>query len=179
LTGDLTVEAGQFVYNRKGKPVSKAFQHIFQVVPVVMAAVTTFNDPAAVTVRLNKISYQDFSIRLQEQEANNQDHGNEMISYIAWQPSSGNFNGILFEVNNTDRVVNHKFSATSFTQPHTAEPVFLVQMQSIFGGNPANVTWRNKDIEGVEVSIAEETSLDAEKRHTMEILGFMAFSLVQ
>ena len=179
LADNLKVEAGQFVYNGNGKLVSRAFKQVFQEAPVVMAAVTTVNDPAAVTVRLNQITCKEFRIKLQEQEANVQDHGNEMVSYIAWQPSSGSFNSIRFEVDTTDRVFNQRFSNISFIQPHSAAPVFLVQMQSIFGGNPAYVTWQNRDIEGVEVSIAEETSFDAEKWHVKEILGFMAFSKVQ
>ena len=144
-----------------------------------MAAVATVSDPAAVTVRLSEITTKGFNIRLQEQEANVQDHGAEMISYIAWPPSSGSFDGIRFEVDKTAKVVNHRFMEIPFLEPHANGPVFLGQMQSTYGRNTAGVQWRDKDVEGVEVRIAEETSRDRETKHASEVVGFMVFSAAQ
>jgi hypothetical protein len=179
LSDNLKVEAGRFVHKNGGKFVSKAFKQVFSEIPVVMAAVTTVKDRSAATVRISNITTEGFKTRLQEQEANVQDHGAETIAYIAWQPSSGSFDGIRFEVDVTEKVVNHELTEISFFEPHASSPVFLSQMQSTFGSNPSNVKWQHKDAEGVEVSIAEETSLDKETSHTKEIVGYMAFSTVQ
>jgi hypothetical protein len=179
LADNLKVEAGQFVYSNGGGFVYRAFQKNFSNPPVVMATVATVNDPAAIAVRLNRITTQGFNIRLQEQEANVQDHGTEMISYIAWQHSSGSFDGIRFEVDKTEKVVNHRFMEIPFMEPHASAPVFIGQMQSHYGGDTAGVQWRGKDNEGVEVRIAEETSRDRETIHNTEVVGFLGFSKVQ
>jgi hypothetical protein len=179
LAGNLKVEAGQFVYKRGGLFTSTAFQEVFPETPVVMAAAATASDPAAVTVRLSEITPKGFKICLQEQEANVQEHGAEMISYIAWPPSSGSFDGIRFEVDKTAKIVDHRFTEIPFFEPHATAPVFLAQMQSTYGRNTAGVQWRSKDAEAVEVRIAEETSRDREIRHALEVVGFMAFSAAQ
>jgi hypothetical protein len=176
LAGNLKVEAGQFVHIGGKVFISRSFQEVFPETPVVMAAVATFSDPAAIVVRLSEITTKGFSIRLQEQEANVQDHGAEMISYIAWLPSSGSFDGIRFEVDKTAMVVNHRFMEIPFMEPHATTPVFLGQMQSTYGRNPAGVQWQGKDTGGVEVRISEETSRDRETKHASEVVGFMVFS---
>jgi hypothetical protein len=176
LAGSVKVEAGRFAFSKGGVLGARSFQQIFPEIPVVMASAATFNDPAAVEVRLNQITTKGFNLRLQEQEANVQDHGTEIIHYIAWQPSSGSFDGIRFEVDKTAKAVSNGFSKILFSEPYAAGPVFLEKIQSQYGSDPATVQWRAKDAEGVEVKIAEETSRDQETLHVLEVLGYMAFS---
>jgi hypothetical protein len=63
-----------------------------------------------------------------------------------------------------------------FMEPHATTPVFLGQMQSTYGRNTGGVQWRDKDVKGVDVRIAEETSADSETWHTLEVVGCMVFS---
>jgi hypothetical protein len=65
----------------------------------------------------------------------------------------------------------------SFNQTFINSPVFISDMQTINGSDPANVRWENKDAQGVYVKICEEQSRDSETFHTAETVGFMAFSV--
>ena len=49
----------------------------------------------------------------------------------------------------------------------------LADMQTTNGADTANVRWRNKDIHGVEMHIAEEQSKDMELRHVNENVGYI------
>lgn len=176
LPGNVRVEAGQVNAAKGGLFSAFTFKQAFPAAPVLLAAVTTTNDPNAVTVRLDRITTSGFRLSLQEQEANLQDHGTEAVGYIAWQPSSGDFNGIGFEIDRTERAVTHAFMDIAFSEPHPSAPVFLGQMQSAYGKDTADLQWRAKDSHGVEVRIAEETSKDSETNHTTEVVGYMVFS---
>jgi hypothetical protein len=90
----------------------------------------------------------------------------ETVSYIAWQPSSGNFNKVGFVVDRTGRAITQNFTDILFTPPPATAPVFLGQMQTAYGKNSA----------GVEIRIAEETSYDAEIQHNPEVVGYMVFA---
>lgn len=176
LPGNVRVEAGK-VNTVKGASFSAfTFKQAFPVAPVVMASVTTTNDQNAVAVRLDRVTSKGFRLCLQEQEANLQDHPAETVAYIAWQPSNGDFDGVVFEVDKTGREITNAFADILFTEPHAVAPVFLGQMQSAYGKDTAALRWRVKDSEGVEVKIAEETSRDSETSHTTEVVGYMAFS---
>ena len=176
LPGNLKVEAGQLLFSKAAVFVPVTFKQVFQAAPVVLSSVATVNDPAAVAIRLKGVTTKGFSLCLQEQEANAQDHRAEIVSYIAWQPSSGDFDGYLFEVDKTAKVVTQQFGEVPFSEPHTSAPVFLGQMQSTNGKDTASLRWRNKDAEGVEVRVAEETSLDSETNHVAEVVGYLVFS---
>jgi hypothetical protein len=176
LSPDVTVEAGHVNVAKGGLFKAFTFKQAFPVAPVVLASVATASDLNAVAARLNSINSKGFRLCLQEQEANLQDHGPETVAYIAWQPSSGDFDGVMFEVDRTARVITHAFADIIFTKSHAAEPVFMVQMQSAYGKDTADMLWDEKDQHGVAVRIAEETSRDAETKHVPEIVGYMAFS---
>jgi hypothetical protein len=176
LPGSIQVEAGHLNAAQGGAFSAFTFKQTFPVAPVVIASVATVNDPNAVTARLDRITSKGFRLRLQEQEANSQDHGAETVAYVAWQPSSGDFDGVTFEVDRTGREITHTFAVIQFSEPHAALPVFLGKMQSAYGKDTADLQWQAKDEEGVAVRIAEEVSRDAETKHTAEVVGYMVFS---
>lgn len=176
LPGNVRVEAGKVSSVKGASFAAYTFKQAFPVAPVVLAAVTTANDANAVAVRLDRVTAKGFRLCLQEQEANTQDHASETVAYIAWQPSSGDFDGVTFEVDRTGREVGNAFADIGFTESHATAPVFLGKMQSAYGKDTADLRWRAKDAAGVEVKIAEETSRDSETTHTTEVVGYMAFS---
>ncbi len=176
ISANVKVEAGQFAFSKAATFGSFSFKQTFADAPVVLAAVTTVNDPNAVAVRLKGITTKGFSLCLQEQEANVQDHGMEMISYIAWQPSSGDFDGILFEAGRTAKVVTQQFREIEFAPSHASSPVCLAEMQSANGKDTASVQWSDKDAEGVDVRVVEEASLNTEIKHAAEVVGYLVIS---
>ena len=177
VLGDGTqVEAGSFMTNLTSSFGTFSFSQSFQTVPVMIAAVASFNDTDTVTDRLHNITTGSFEFRMQEQDANVQSHGVETIHYIAWEPGLGTVNGLSFEVATTDNAVTHQFSLISFDATFAEAPRFFADMQTTNGTDPAAVRWQNRDLYGIEVKIEEEKSLDEETNHITEVVGYMAFS---
>ena len=169
------IEAGQFQTDAKSyKTVT--FGQAFPTKPVVLAAVSSVNESDAVVNRLRNVSTTAFQARLQEQESQKNNHGTETISYIAWEVSSGIVDGIAFEVDQSGDVVTDQMYTNQFQQSLADIPVFLADMQTMDGGDPANLRWQNRDALGVDVQVAEEQSKDSETGHTTEAVGYMLFA---
>ena len=178
LPTGIHVEAGTIESNSTGKTVN--FDAGFNQIPVVVSGVTTENELDAVTGRLNEVTLNGFDIMLQEEESHKNGHyANETVSYIAWEPSSGEVDGMSYIVDSTFNEVTHKFSNIGFYPVFNNTPVFVADMQTTNGGDTANIRWQNKTDEGVEVQIDEEQSRDSEANHITEVVGYMAFSPMQ
>ena len=171
------VEAGSFMTNLTSSFGTFSFNQSFQVVPVLMAAVASFNEGDAVTDRLRNITTEGFDFRMQEQGANVQRHGVETINYIAWEPGLGTANGLSFEVGTTGNVVTDQFYPISFSSTFQQAPRFLADMQTTNGEDTAAMRWQNRDPYEIEVKIEEDQSFDQETDHITEVVGYMAFSL--
>ena len=176
LADGIRVEAGTFETSTTSSFGAVSFSQSFEKVPVVITAVSSFNETNAITGRLRNITPQGFEFRRQGQELTPGVYGTQTISYIAWEPSSGMLGGLTFEVNSTDDVVRHDFHTILFDQPFVSIPLFLADMQTTDGGNTANLRWKNKDLYGVSVQIDEEQSKNRETNHTTEMVGYMAFA---
>ena len=174
LPTGIHVEAGTFESNSVKR--TKNFDAPFNQIPVLVSGVTTENDANAVTGRLSNITLNGFDILLQEQESHkNGRYAAEAISYIAWEPSSGEVDGMSYIVDSTFNEVTHNFDKISFYPIFGSYPVFVADMQTANGGNTANIRWRNKTGVGVDVQIDEEQSWDLEVFHMTERVGYMAF----
>lgn len=170
------VEADSFRTRRTSTYKVVPFTQAFAVAPVVLTAVSSVNGGQAVTTRVRHIRSQRFEVRMQEQERNAQVHVTETIAYIAWEPSAGTVDGFTFEVNKTRNVMTHTLQTILYTTPFTNIPVFLADIQTVNGGNTANLRWANKDIYGVDVQIDEEQSKNRETNHTAEAIGYILIS---
>jgi len=127
--------------------------------------------------RLSNITLTEFDIRLQEEETHKTGHyTDETVTYIAWEPSSGDVDGMSYIVDSTFDEVTHSFYNISFYPVFDSAPVFVADMQTTDGGDTANVRWQNKTSEGIEVQINEEQSNDTEVTHTTEVVGYICFS---
>jgi hypothetical protein len=102
---------------------------------------------------------------------------NETIYYIAMEPGSGCANGLRFEINRTSNEVTDQFYPISYSSQFITPPMFLADMQTTNGSDPAAVRWQNKDAYMIEVKIEEEQSKDSETVHIEEMIGYMAFSI--
>ena len=170
------VEAGRFDTNKTGSFGWVSFSQAFNQVPVVVSAVLSLNEEDAVCCRLRNIDTAGFDFCMQEQELNSKSHATETISYIAWEPSSGILDELVFEVDRTGDVIKHSFHTISFNQMFMNIPVFIGHIQTGDGMDTANLRWEIKDIYGVDVKIAEEQSRDSETNHTTEVVGYMVFA---
>ena len=170
------IKAGKFETDKVGSFESVEFGHAFQVAPVILTTVSSFNEADAVTGRMRNINTERFEYCMQEQELNSKIHQSETIAYIAWEPSSGTVGGLPFEVGKSGDVMNNDLQSLSFIQAYKSTPAFLADIQSADGMDTANVRWQNKGTSTVEVQIHEEQSKNDETSHTTEILGYMAIA---
>jgi hypothetical protein len=175
LSNGTMVEAGQFQIQNAGFFQSVTFNDAFQVTPVVVASVSSFNEEDAPTGRLRNISTKGFAFMLQEQELNAKVHAPETISYIAWEPSVGTLGGLSFEVNRTGDVMTQYFKEIVFEENFTELPAFCADMQTTDGGDTASVRAQGRDFFNVQVKIEEEQSANSEISHTTEVVGYMVF----
>jgi len=170
------IEADSLETSGNGDYVESGFNAPFVSIPVMLSSVTSANDATAVTTRLRNIDQTGFEIALQHQEANAVPHGLETVDYVAWEPSSGEVNGLRFEVGQTFDEVTNKPERIFFAADFIAAPVLLADMQTADGGDTATLRWRNKGPLSADIWVAEEKSKDAETTHTTESVGFVAIA---
>ncbi len=170
------VEADRFETDKTKTFDSVHFIQNFHKIPVVITAISSSNENDTVTGRLRNITTQGFEYCMQEQELNAKTHQIETIDYIAWEPSKGSWNGITFDVNTTNDKVRHRFYKIPFQNSFADNPFFLAEMQTTGGKDTANVRWRNKNKQSIEVQVDEEQSKNTETRHTTEKVGYMVLS---
>lgn len=112
---------------------------------------------------------------LQPEEFSANDHAQESVAYIAWEPSKGEIDGTQFAVAKTHDLI-HTAQQIDFEQNFTLAPNFLASMQTCDGGDTANLRYTEKSAQGLKMNVAEEQSLDDEIRHTTEDVGFIALN---
>jgi hypothetical protein len=174
LAGGTTIEAATAEVSRAHSTVSLAFSHPFQMAPVVMTAVASANGADAVTGRPGRVSKSGFQFHLQQQAAPAQDESQETISYIAWELSSGTLDGLTFEVRRTVEVRRDEFYTLPLREPFADTPVFLADVQATGGGNPLNLRWERKDVDGIHVKIDDERSDEAGRERGPDVVGYIA-----
>ena len=171
LENGINVEAGTF---ESASEKSVAFTGAFSQAPVVLSSIISENNMYAITGRLANVSSDGFDFTLQGQEAeSNVKQSIERISYIAWQPSSGTVNGMDYSVDSTFNEVTHERRHIAFYTAFDSIPCFFADMQTMDGGDTANLRWQGKNAEGVDIFVDEESSLDEEAYHTSESVGYL------
>ena len=175
LPGGTRVEAGKFTANAVSSFAAVPFKQSFGNVPVVMTTITTANEGDTVTMRMRNISTTKFDYRMQEQELNSKQHVSEEAGYIAWEPSAGSVDDLVFEIGRTSDSIKQDFQALSFYEPFSSPPVFVAGMQTTDGGDTAAVRCQNKKADGIDIKVEEEQSRDTEMNHTTEVVGYMVF----
>ena len=167
------LEADKLELSSEEGYLSRAFSVPFGDIPVVISTVATTHDPTPVTTRL-RTGDSGFEVALQEEEAASGLHGQEVVNYLAWEPSLGELDGIQFEVGRTgDEVTNRRYDL-EFDDTLDADPVFLADMQSANGTDTANLRWQRRGERSVGVWVDEERSRDWETFHDAETLGYIA-----
>ncbi len=174
LSDGTVIMAGNATRNHQWATVNFANAFSGGAAPVVLTQAVTVNDPVAIVPRVRNVSTSGFSVKLQEEQAANRVHGNETLSWIAIERSTGTHNGSLFEVARTGNVVTHNNRNISFTSDFSSTPVFLAAFQTTDGGDAAGMRHRTLNANGATVFVQEERSADIEIVHTTEIAGYFA-----
>ncbi len=172
------IEAGSFETDKTDELGQITFAEPCNVVPIVASSIITYNGFDAVVGRIKNISATGFEYGMQEQEAGDQVHRLESIHYIAWEPSSGINGDLVYEIGATGDEVTHAWNTISFSAGFDVAPIMIADMQTMDGGDPANLRYNELNVSEVQVKIAEEQSSNTETNHITEIVGFMAFAVV-
>jgi hypothetical protein len=139
--------------------------------------VVSTNETVGVTTRVHNVTTSDFQVRMQEHQKDSQSPAQEVMTYIAWLPSAGTLAGdLVFEVQKTSNATTQQWKTLKFIGSFTAIPVFLADLQTTHGRDPASLHWENKDFFGVDVQVAAEQSVESAMEYTTEVVGYMAFA---
>lgn len=178
LPGGILVEAGSLSTDATGvfefQPLSAGFSEP----PVVFTSVNSENGGDTVTTRLRTVTANGFFVGMWEQESNSQWHTSERIDYIAWQASSGEVDGLRFEVGLASSGVTQNVYSLAHASDLGDSPVLLMGMQTSNGGDPCAIRWAKATTSSVQTWIQEEQSKDAEVQHVGETLGYFAADVV-
>lgn len=171
LKNGALVQVGKFITNHNWKKI--AFKQKFNQTPIVFTQSQTRNSDHAITTRNTNVSKEGFYTRLQEAEGQDGSHATEEIGYIAIEPSQGTMGEIEYKCGRTGNSVNHNYHRINFGGYYGSGVV--LDMQTIHGGNTADLRRTESNGYGVAVRVEEETSRDGETGHVNEVLGWIAW----
>lgn len=90
--------------------------------------------------------------------------------------------GYRFNVAKSSEVVNQNFTTFNFTGGSSffeSTPIFVADLQSKRGGDPANLRWQRLNADGFQIKVSEEQSNDTEVDHSAESIGYVAIEQIK
>ncbi len=172
------IEAGSFETDKTDEFIQISFAEPSNVVPVIATSIITNNGWDAVVGRIQNINTTGFEYKLQEQEENDYFHVMESINYIAWEPSSGMNGDLVYEISATADEITHEWQTISFNADFNETPIMIADMQTTDGDDTANLRYNEMNASQMQIKISAEQSSNSDTDHTTEIVGFMAFMVV-
>jgi len=172
------LEVGTVKTDDTWKEVS--FSNDFDSTPTILTQSQTHNcgclsgNSASIETRQSDADTEGFKVCVQEMEADDGNHTNEKVGYVAIEPRTGKNNGIPFEVGKTGDTVTDSWHTVGFDQSYGSEPLFLASIGTYDGADPVGLRHRNKDASGVDVFLEEEQSEDDETGHATENVHYLA-----
>lgn len=155
--------------------VSTILPHTFNARPAILATVVSANEPNAVTPRVAYNTAQNrLDIRLQDVDYN---HVEEEVHYVAFESGSNmGIGAMTFESGVTTRKINHGWRQIDFQQTYGENRVAFTYLNSIYGGDLANLRVKEITDQNLKVKIDETLCDDNELAHTTEEVGYMIFN---
>jgi uncharacterized protein YkwD len=142
--------------------------------PIVLSTVASTNGGTAVVPRIRGVQGAGFEIRIQEEQASDGTHAIETVNYVAMEQAVGTISSRRSMSGLTPSHVFHVDYAISFGTHFTSAPVFLANIQTYLGSDPAGMRRTFLDRSGARIFLEEEQSADAEMEHAGEAVGFLA-----
>ena len=173
------LEAGTFTGSTSFQQID--FQQAYTQAPVVLTQVLTENELSAVTGRIRTSTDSYFEYELQEQERNRISHQNETVGYIAWEPGTGVYAGLFYEVGVTEQEVTDSSLDISLDEEfHTSPdaPFFIAGMQTTAEEDTAAIRRLSLSNATAQIKIEEETSKDKETSHAAEVVGYITIGAI-
>ena len=155
---------------------SVSFDQSFDAKPAIISQVQTDNDSAWVVTRQRAANKDGFQISMQEEEATlGSGHALETLGWFAIERGVGNWDGNLFEAQNSGNTVTDALASLNFSAAFSDTPGFLAALASMDGSDPSALRYTSLDSNGVDVQVMEERSADPETGHTTEVVDWFAF----
>lgn len=150
------------------------FSESFDTLPVVLTQVASRNGGSTVTPRLRDVNRNGFTVKLQEQEAADNRHAFENVSYVAIERGVGEASGLAFDAQLTGVEVSHISREVSFRNDFDSTQALFGNIQTTFGGDAVGLRYRSLDGDSARLFAQEEQSADAEVFHVPERVGLLA-----
>ena len=142
--------------------------------PVVLHQIVTTNETSAAVSRILDVSSSGFTLYIDEEEAADRVHATETVHYIALTEGQGSWDGRPFYVSITADSYDESWDPVDFGAT-LQNPVLLANIQTVAGGDPVALRYRNLSGSGVEFKVEEERSANNETGHSNETLGWVVF----
>jgi len=176
LAGSTRIEAGTFNTHHTRDFEGVDFGHPFVNPPIVLTSIASNNEEEAVTGRIKSVSATGFQYRLQEQSINALAHATEKVFYLAWQPSSGQQNGVSFEVGKQLNAQTQGYNDIYFDNDYAEAPLFFADLQTTDGSDGVSLRWTSKNIYSVSVLLDLEQSSSRVISSSSGVIGYLALS---
>jgi hypothetical protein len=144
--------------------------------PVVVAFVASEAGADPVNVRVDAVTGDALTLRLQEPNHLDGLHGRETVNYLVVEAGTWVLpDGTLLEAGTlaSDRLSTQGFESVAFDSQFDAAPVILSQVQSANGGDFVTTRKQGVDADGFRLTMQEEEALNG-GRHAVETLGWVA-----
>ena len=175
LSNGLRIDAGSTTaVNESNANIN--FGSAFSNAPIVFTQVASDNDLSAVVTRNRNVTTNGFTMNMHEQELGAGTHATEDIDWIAIDAGGSVGSGV---VSGSIGSVTHNPQSVNFGGTFGATPVIIADMQTIGGADPATTAGSNLTTSGIDVTVLEEQSADAEVTHANETVGWVALNLGQ
>ncbi len=168
LVSGAVLEAGTSTVAANGSAVS--FAADFGEKPVLLSTVSSSASGPGVVARTS-VGKSGFSVRLDAQEADSSSYGGR-VNWVAWSVGSddGTSDGVGWETHK--KAINNSFTRFSFDRAYV-RPCVLADMNTLNGGDTANLRYRKLRVRSVRLRIDEEKSADTEVAHVAERVGLL------
>lgn len=144
----------------------------FPTKPIILAQMTSDTDSLPSNVRIRNVSTTQFEIKIQEEEAADPTHGDEIVSWIAIEPGSQTSN-MPFTAGRAS--LNNNWSTVNLPAALPSTAGILASVQTNNEMDPFTIRYRNATTNSFEAFIQEEMSADVETSHINETMGYLAF----
>lgn len=175
LPGGIKMEASTFDTGGNNF-IFNPFAGAFKEPPVVVASITSANEPNAMVGNIRNVSVDGFEYFLQQQERNSLKTIPETVSFIALEQFSGLLNQTYIEVGTTVNKVNQNIHKMPYAEPFQDTLFFFAEMQTTNKMNPVILHWQNKDLYGVELKVFGDQFNNSEFKLESENVGFIIIS---
>ena len=147
------------------------FAEAFDDDPAVFAHPMTVEGSDPVVARVRNVTREGFDLRVQEEDANNDRHAEELVGWFALEPGRGRIDGRAYEAGCHRDALDHDWLDVRFDGSYD-DPVFVADVMSTNGSDPCGVRYDDLSDDGARVFLEEEASESEELTHTEEDLAY-------